>query len=81
MSDTKELPKEEAAHLRLCAGKRDTDKKPSNNGPSVVGGVKRKVFQLITYKLHAMGDYLQQIKIFGTTDSFSTQAVSPEVTY
>ncbi|KAF8227209.1 hypothetical protein L208DRAFT_1297930 [Tricholoma matsutake] len=33
----------------------------------------RKVFNLFTYKLHALGDYVQTICLFGTTDSYSTQ--------
>ncbi|KAK7680030.1 hypothetical protein QCA50_016976 [Cerrena zonata] len=36
-------------------------------------GVKRKVFNLVTAKYHALGDYLRQIITFGTTDSYSTQ--------
>ena len=33
------------------------------------------MLNLNTYKLHALGDYPSQIKLFGTTDSFSTQLV------
>ncbi|KAK0473837.1 hypothetical protein EDD18DRAFT_1091603, partial [Armillaria luteobubalina] len=32
-----------------------------------------KKFSLLTYKYHAMGDYLAMIHAFGTTDSYSTQ--------
>jgi hypothetical protein len=35
-----------------------------------------KTFNLTTYKLHALGDYVTAIKTFGTTDSYSTQIVS-----
>ena len=34
-----------------------------------------KTLNLGTYKIHALGDYHEQIKMFGTTDSFSTQLV------
>ncbi|KAF9237475.1 hypothetical protein BU15DRAFT_76019 [Melanogaster broomeanus] len=34
---------------------------------------KPKTLNLNTYKLHALGDYVLQIRRFGTTDSFSTQ--------
>ena len=34
-----------------------------------------KTLNLNTYKFHALGDYVSQIKLFGTTDSFSTQLV------
>ena len=35
-----------------------------------------KTFNLCTYKLHALGDYTSLIRMFGTTDSYSTQPVS-----
>ncbi len=35
-----------------------------------------KVFNLSTYKLHALGDYVSAIKQFGTSDNYSTQTVS-----
>ncbi|KIK25405.1 hypothetical protein PISMIDRAFT_96772, partial [Pisolithus microcarpus 441] len=34
-----------------------------------------KVLNLHTYKLHALGDYVSQIWLYGTTDSFSMQPV------
>ena len=37
---------------------------------------KTKTFNLQTYKLHALGDYVEQIRLYGTTDSYSTQPVS-----
>jgi hypothetical protein len=36
---------------------------------------KRKKFNTFTYKLHALGDYVRTIRLFGTTDSYSTQIV------
>ena len=36
-----------------------------------------KTFNLDTYKFHALGDYVSMIKMFGTTDSYTTQVVSP----
>jgi hypothetical protein len=41
-----------------------------------VGGKRPKTFNLLTSKLHALGDYVNMIKMFGTTDSYSTQIVS-----
>lgn len=38
-------------------------------------GAKVKSLNLCTYKLHALGDYVQTIRLFGTTDSYSTQIV------
>ncbi|KAG1789842.1 uncharacterized protein HD556DRAFT_1446632 [Suillus plorans] len=66
--DTVELPKEKAARqqrLAQCAGLTNTSSESS--GPRV------KSFNLSTYKFHAMGDYVRTIKLFGTTDSFTTQ--------
>lgn len=36
----------------------------------------QKVLNLQTYKLHALADYPAQIRMYGTTDSYLTQAVS-----
>ena len=35
-----------------------------------------KTFNLQTYKVHALGDYSNSIRKFGTTDSYSTEPVS-----
>jgi hypothetical protein len=39
------------------------------------GGKRHKTFNLLMSKLHALGDYVENIKVFGTTDSYSTQIV------
>jgi hypothetical protein len=36
----------------------------------------RKLFNLETSKLHALGDYPEMIEMVGTTDSVSTQTVN-----
>lgn len=38
-----------------------------------------KYLNLCTYKLHALGDYVRTICLFGTTDSYSTQIVSKAI--
>lgn len=72
---TKELPREEAARVRRRANasakgkgttKSDSDKPSSARGR----------FNMNTYKLHALGDYVANIWLYGTTDSYSTQVVS-----
>ena len=69
--DTRELPQEEAARSR-----RQKKKKVSINLPNPSpAGTKKKLFNLILIKLHALGDYVKTIKRFGTTDSYSTQPV------
>ncbi|KAG2055212.1 hypothetical protein BDR06DRAFT_982073 [Suillus hirtellus] len=66
--DTVELPKEKAAHQRRVA------QRAGPNGISSESSIPRvKIFNLSTYKFHTMGDYLQTIKLFSTTDSFTTQ--------
>lgn len=42
---------------------------------AAIPGRQRKYFNLETSKLHALGDYPEMIKTFGTTDSVSTQTV------
>lgn len=37
---------------------------------------KKKTLNLNTYKFHALGDYVATIRLFGTTDSYSTLLVS-----
>jgi hypothetical protein len=37
---------------------------------------KSKVLNLLTVKFHFLGDYVRHIRLFGTTDSYSTQLVS-----
>lgn len=37
---------------------------------------KKKNLNLFTYKYHALGDYVNSIRMFGSTDSYSTQIVS-----
>ncbi|KAG2347757.1 hypothetical protein BDR05DRAFT_875704 [Suillus weaverae] len=66
-----ELAKEKAARqwrFTQCAGPNSVP--PESSGPRV------KKFNLNTYKFHTMGDYVWTIKLFGTTDSFTTQIVS-----
>lgn len=39
---------------------------------------KSKAFNLHTYKNHALGDYVEMIRKYGTTDSYNTELVSCE---
>jgi hypothetical protein len=75
---TKELPREEAARGRRKAAAAKKNSKGPQAAPGSVPvstGAKMKVFNLFTYKLHALGDYMNTIRMFGTTDSYSTQVV------
>ncbi|KAG5649594.1 hypothetical protein H0H81_002919, partial [Sphagnurus paluster] len=72
--DTQELPREVAT-----PGRRKAKKKPAPLSDQVATGApvkshpKKKTFNMFTYKLHSLGDYVQTIQQFGTSDSYSTQ--------
>jgi hypothetical protein len=67
---TLELPKEKASRQQKAAKRSET-----GGAPAESSGTKIKTFNLNTYKFHAMGDYVATIRLFGTTDSFTTQIV------
>ena len=68
---TQELHRE-AESRRRCQAREGEHGLPQTH---VTGGRRPKVLNLCTYKLHALGDYLTQIRMYGTTDSYSTQSV------
>ena len=77
---TTELPRESTARLRRTAPKKGT------SGPAKASSKGKnkpfwKLFNLLTYKLHALGDYVLAILRHGTTDNFSTQVVSQNLYY
>lgn len=75
--DTRELPKEEAARARRRKRKaKDSAQPPPPEVVTVSSGPKQKILNLLTYKLHALGDYVTSIQLFGTSNSYSTQPVS-----
>lgn len=89
--DTQELPREEAARARRRTATRkktQASAEPSASGPrpsqaaestgrfAAAAGRKKKQFNLSFIKLHGLGDYPATIRLFGTTDSYSTQIVS-----
>lgn len=65
---TEELAREANARKR-----RQAKKQP---GTSSSKGRRAKTFNLQTYKYHALGDYVDTIRRYGTTDSYSTEPVS-----
>ena len=78
--DTRELPHEEAARSRRQQKKKSTNPSPIVPAPATPSAgtkkkLKKKLFNLVLIKLHALGDYVKTIKTFGTTDSYSTQPV------
>jgi hypothetical protein len=74
--DTRDLPSEEAARSRRQARKSAQSLAHGNSAKQHPQGCsKHKKFNLRTYKLHALGDYVNAIRQFGTTDNFTTQLV------
>ncbi|KAF7971982.1 hypothetical protein HWV62_19325 [Athelia sp. TMB] len=75
--DTFETDKEHGARVRAeTARHKKRGQNATGQGasmPAGTSGKRRKGYNLMTSKLHALGDYVQQIKLFGTTDSFTTQ--------
>jgi hypothetical protein len=71
---------------KTASGTKNSADLPASSRPQKNGGpsakepkVKNKLLNLLTYKMHALGDYVQSIRLFGTTDSYSTQIVDPSV--
>ena len=71
--ETQELKREQAARQRREAKQ------------AVISGVapksdsrKKKHFNMKTYTMHSLGDYVETIRQFGTTDSYTTQRVCPD---
>jgi hypothetical protein len=80
--DTVETPAEYAKKARHKAAKaaksKDCDSVPNTDAKSQRSS---RVFNLATYKIHALGHYPLWIRYFGTTDSYSTQAVRRFLTF
>ena len=75
----KELPRETAlrAQNQQRRKAKAAQSKPSKGVESIPADVEAKVktLNLFTYKFHALGAYVRSIRLFGTTDSYSTQIV------
>jgi fructose-1-phosphate kinase PfkB-like protein len=68
---TRELDRETKAR------KRRQLQKVAPKGPTIASsGSLPKTFNMQTYKYHALGDYADTIRMFGTSDSYSTEPVS-----
>ncbi|KIL62599.1 hypothetical protein M378DRAFT_12683 [Amanita muscaria Koide BX008] len=65
---TVEIPREAQARTR-----RAESNATGVGGKSISSTRQRRQLNLSTYKFHALGDYVEAIKNFGCTDSYSTQ--------
>ena len=78
---TRELPREEAARGRRKAAKQAKTAEGASKVTETSTKAKkqkrarRKAFNLCTYKLHALGHYVEAVRRFGTTDNYNTQVV------
>lgn len=75
---TVELPGETARRARRVQRKKaqaDPNSTATQEPPPPTAP-KGRFLNLLTYKFHALGDYVRTIRLFGTTDSYSTQIVS-----
>ncbi|KAJ7227496.1 hypothetical protein GGX14DRAFT_630186 [Mycena pura] len=72
---TKELPIEERARERRQATKARKGKGRRATTTTANASTTKKEYNMFTYKLHALGDYIASILWFGTSDSYSTQPV------
>ncbi|KAJ3518649.1 hypothetical protein NMY22_g13571 [Coprinellus aureogranulatus] len=67
--DTRELPSEETARNRGRKQNANPSQKIQNADGD--GAPKRKIFNMFTYKIHALGHYPEFIQSVGTTDNYS----------
>jgi hypothetical protein len=72
---TRELERELTARQRRQENSANDGARPKSATPKN-NARKPKHFNLDTYKLHALGDYVSTIQRYGTTDSYSTEPVS-----
>jgi hypothetical protein len=68
-------PAFQTRELRREAEGRQRRQQRSTASSKATASRQPKSFNLQTYKLHALGDYVSSIRRFGTTDSYSTQPV------
>ena len=74
---TRELRREAESRRRRQAREGTRDMTQNKGTPTTVSGERRpRLLNLRMYKLHALGDYAAHIRLYGTTDSYSTQVVS-----
>jgi hypothetical protein len=73
---TRELESEARRRARRQGDKQAANNQCSASDTKTQPKAKSKGFNLHTYKYHALGDYVNTVRTFGTTDSYSTQLVS-----
>ncbi|KJA25469.1 hypothetical protein HYPSUDRAFT_94104, partial [Hypholoma sublateritium FD-334 SS-4] len=74
--DTRELKREMAARIQKAKKTKTSSAKPMPKTSSA--SRLPKTLNLNTYKDHALGDYVESIRQYGTTDSYSTEMIELE---
>jgi hypothetical protein len=78
---TRELERERAARQRRQEKtKVSNEARPMTITAATNNARRPKHLNLNTYKIHSLGDYVSTIEQYGTTDSYSTQPVSAQLT-
>jgi hypothetical protein len=81
--NTRELPRETAARKRRRLKKKDGKKvsmDPSAKSTEAPDGPRPRRFNLQIYKYHVLCDYPKTIRMYGTSDSYSTEPVKIQAT-
>ena len=73
--DTRDLPREGIGGRRSRRKQHKTGLHSNTTSTNQGTSSAKHTFSMATYKLHSLGDYVEQIKWFGTTDSYTTQPV------
>jgi hypothetical protein len=77
--DTVETDKEYQARKRMEARHESRSGGYGDEESGTRSGKHSRHFNLMTPKLHFLGDYVAQIRALGTTDSFTSQIVSMDL--
>ena len=72
---TFDLPRELAARSRRQGTRARKGKQKQNSGGDEDHAPKQRTFNMSTYKMHSLSDYVRSIWLFGTTNNSSTQVV------
>ena len=73
--ETRDLPSEESVRGRRKAALTAKKKGIQKNTSTKKSSNSKRTFNLSSYKLHSIPDYATSIRMYGTTDNYTTQAV------
>jgi hypothetical protein len=76
--ETYELPREQAAryHRQSSQAKKSANSSTKPDSLSKPKARLKKELNIQTYKFHSLGDYVETIRHYGTTDSYTTEVAS-----